>query len=420
MEEKKRILFVDDEPMILDGLRRMLRKQRTVWDMSFVTSGAKALEKMKAHPVDVVVTDMHMPGMDGAEFLAEVRRRYPDVIRIMLSGYVKPEVTQRAMPVAHQFLSKPCEAEALVVAVNRICRLRDQMEDRALREIVAQLDRLPSLPSLYIEVNQAIASPDASLQTIGRIVSRDIAMSTKLLRLVNSAFFMLRRRIVSVEEAVVYLGTETLKNLVLTLHIFSQFPAGVSIEGFSMPHLTRHSLTTAGIARAITLTETEERHQAEEASTAGMLHDIGRLILATNLPDVYVHVYRRAREEAQPMHEVEMEVLGVSHAQIGAYLLGVWGLPPAVVEAVAEHHALERVTSHGFSATIAVHVADILAHQLHPTAIPPPELRQDCLESLGVANRVARWREIVHRPPEALLGNWSCRPDQRRTKGESG
>ena len=407
MSKKKHILFVDDESMILDGLRRRLRKQRTVWYRTFVTSGVEALQKMSEVPTDVVITDMRMAGMDGAYLLAEVRRQYPDVMRIALSGDTEKKVAKRAMPVAHQFLSKPCEPEDLVGAVNRVCRLRDQMEDQTLREVIARLDSLPSLPALYIEVSRAIASPDVSLRVIGRIVSRDIAMSTKLLRLVNSAFFMLRRRIVSVEDAVVYLGTDVLRDLILTLHIFSQLPPGPSIEGFSMPRLTRHSLMTAGIARAITQAETGDRRWTEEASTAGMLHDIGLLILAVNLPDIYSRVYRTAREEARLRYQVEMEVMGATHAQIGAYLLSLWGLPATVVEAVAEHHTPERGAAHSFSVITAVHAADILAHQLHPTVLPSPEMHQDYLESLGVVSRLPRWQEMAHQSPEELLGNGS-------------
>ena len=399
---KQRILFVDDEPMILDGLRRMLRKQRAMWDMIFVTSGAEALETMEKHAIDVLITDVRMPGMDGAELLTQVRQRYPDVIRIGLTGYTGQQVALQAMQLAHQFLSKPCEPEDLVTAVERTCRLRDRMKDPTLRRVVLQLDRLPSLPSLYLEVNRAIAAPDASLNEIGRIVSQDIAMSAKLLRLVNSAFFGLRRQIVSVEEAVVYLGIDILKSLILSLHIFSQFPPASSVRGFSIRHLTHHSLTTAGIARRIMLAETRDRHRADETFTAGMLHDIGFLVLAVNLPGVYVQVYQRTQREARPMYAVEMQVMGVTHAQIGAYLLRLWGLPLTVVEAVAEHHTPERVARYGFSAVTAVHVADVLAHQLYPTAIPVPQLHQGYLESLGVMDRLPRWQEEAQQAAEAL------------------
>lgn len=402
-EHKRSILFVDDEPMILAGLRRMLRKQRAVWDMTFVTSGAEALERMKERPIDIIVTDMRMPGMDGAELLTEVQEKYPGVLRIVLSGYTEQQVVQRAVPVAHQFLSKPCRPEDLVAAIDHIGRFRDQMEDQTLREIIAKLDRLPSLPALYTEVSRAIASPDVSLNEIGRIVNRDVAMSTKVLRLVNSAFFGLRRRIVSVEEAVVYLGTDTLTDLILTLHIFSEFSSESSIEGFSISELTRHSLMTANIARLIMQAETGDRSRAEEASTAGMLHDIGTLILAINLPEVYARAYRIAQEKAHPMHESEVEMMGVTHAQIGAYLLGVWGLPPAVVEAVAEHHTPERVISRGFSTVTTIHVADILAHQLNSIDVPIPELHQDYLGSLGISDRVSQWWGMAQQIPAEEL-----------------
>jgi YesN/AraC family two-component response regulator len=114
----RRVLFVDDDQYILDGLQNLLRKQRSRWDMCFALGGAAALELFAAAPFDVIVSDMRMPGMDGAELLAHVRERYPAARRIVLSGYAEPAAVQRALEVAHQFLSKPCRAPDLIDAID--------------------------------------------------------------------------------------------------------------------------------------------------------------------------------------------------------------------------------------------------------------------------------------------------------------
>ena len=391
----KRILFVDDEQHVLDGLRDLLFKQRREWDMAFALGGEAALGQMQSAPFDVIVSDLRMPGMDGAELLARVKQRFPATTRIVLAGHTELRAMERAVAVAHQFLGKPCDSETLRVVIERTCTLQALLQDESIRRVVGNIDRLPSVPSTYVELTRAIGGQDASMAEIARIVESDPAMCGKLLQIVNSAYFGLAQRMTSIRQAVSYLGLELLKGLVLNVHVFAAVQVAPS-AGFSLDALQKHSLRTGRLARQFS----KDPKLADDAFTAGVLHDIGKLVLAMCLQQRFGQVARAVVEHARPFHLVEADLLGVTHAEIGAYLLGVWGLPFAVVEAVAHHHAPSRVTGSSFEVVAVVHAAEVLAATLDPDPSEPmsdQELDLAALERAGLAGELPRWRALAQK-----------------------
>ena len=393
---KRSILFVDDEPMVLAGLQRMLRPMRGEWEMAFANSGAEALTAMDKLAFDLIVSDMRMPGMNGAQLLKEVARRHPQVARFILSGQADPDLTLECIGTAHQFLSKPCEPDTLKTAVTRTFAVDALLTCPALRAIVSQLTTVPSLPSLYNQIMKQLASPEASIETIGETIARDPGMTAKVLQFVNSAFFGSRRRMSNPTEAALLLGLETIKTLVLWIHVFSDYSAR-PLAGFSIEVLSTHCLATGLLARSIARAEGGESRVQEEAMTAGLLHDIGRLVLATNRPDLHQQVAAAAAGQSIPWWEAELSVLGTTHAQMGAYLLGLWGLPFDIVEAVAMHHCPQTCGNSHFSPLTAVHVANALLHQREDppggASLPLPDLVY--LDALGLAGRLEHWQTLV-------------------------
>jgi HD-like signal output (HDOD) protein len=338
---------------------------------------------------------MRMPGMDGAQLLNEVKQRYPHVVRIILSGHSDQQSLLRSVGVAHQYLSKPCDADTLKNTVARACGLRELLADKTLIELVAQMNSLPSLPSLYAEVMQELQSPDGSLQKVGQIISKDVGMSAKILQLVNSAFFGLRRHVSSPSEAAVFLGVDTVRALVLSVNIFSQFDR-TKLKNFSIDRLWTHSNVTGVLAKHIAKAEGAEPKTVDHAFTAGLLHDVGKLVLAANLPDQYSQTLALARAQKMPLSEVERETLGATHAEVGAYLLGLWGLPDPIVEAVAYHAHPRRCPDHKFSPLTAVHVANALEHEARVINADEvaPAWEREYLSELGLTHRLDAWRDI--------------------------
>lgn len=390
----KKLLFVDDEPRVLQGLQRQLRGMRHEWEMRFVESGAQALELMAAEPVEVIVSDMVMPGMDGAQLLTEVMRSHPATIRLVLSGHSEREAVLRLVGPAHQYLSKPCNAEELRCAIARALALRDLLSSQELKHLASRIRCLPSLPSLYMQLNEELRSDEPSMERVAQIVSRDMGMTTKILQLVNSAFFGLPQPAGDVMEAAIYLGLSTLRALVLSLEVFSQFDAR-TIRDFSLDTLAEHCWLTGVLARRIAAIEGCDLRMADQCFLAGLLHDVGYLVLAAGVPEHYSRVFKAAQELKRPVYETETSQLGASHAEVGAYLLGLWGLPNPVIEAVALHHRPAAHLQPGFSTVIAVHVADALAHEQKNRIAIEGELDLPHLKKLGLENRLEIWRQTA-------------------------
>lgn len=390
---KRRILFVDDEALILQGLRRMLSPARQEWDMEFVSGGTEALAAMERQPADVVVSDMRMPGMTGAELLNRVQARWPRTVRLILSGQAEESSILQCAAATHQFLTKPCEPAVLRETLARLIRVQSGLHSGNLQQLVARLNRLPSVPSLYLEVTEKAKQPDIELDVIGDIIAREISMTAKVLHLVNSGFWGLPRKISHPTEAVAYLGLDVVRALVLSLGAFSGAEV-TRLGGFSMTRLWNHSLAVATAARRVAILESASHAVRESAFVAGLLHDIGKIVLAMNFPDDYAAALAASHGGNQELRHREAETFGADHAEVGGYLLGLWGLPPPVVEAIRHHHEPSRGPTETFAAVTAVHVAN--AWQPVDSA-PPPVRPLDTLhlQKVGVEARLAQWRDCL-------------------------
>jgi len=380
-----KILFVDDEPRILEGIERMLFHLADEWDILCVESAEAALEVLDNEPCQVLVTDMRMPGMDGAALLQEVCERHPDVIRIILSGHSELDSVLRVVPIAHQFLTKPCPAEILESTIVRSCHLREVLHSKVLRNMIGRLESLPSVPHIYSELNQALINPAMDARGVARIIKQDPAMCAKVLQLVNSSFFSRAALISDVSQAVVLLGFQMVKNLVLSVEIFHppvdvhRMPGVISIE-----ELQQHGLLTAVIAKAMF----SNRQQADDAFMGAMLHDIGKLILAFEAPGELEDALKLAAEEDLPLFVAEQRLMGISHAEIGGYLLGLWGLPYPIIEAVTNHHnPMQYSEASPFGVPEAVYLANGLAKGA--------EIDSDYLEAMNITQQFTGWRQMA-------------------------
>jgi putative nucleotidyltransferase with HDIG domain len=350
-----RVRFVYDQPGILLGLERMLAPMRSKWKMIFATDPAAALDSLSQEPADVVVSDMRMPELDGVAFLREIRARWPETIRIVLSGYADQGDALRSLPVAHQFLAKPCDPDVLVAKVREAFELQERLGRPELRRLIGALGSLPAAPRSFSAITEALAAPEVDLGRVGRIIERDPGCSAKLLQLVNSAFFGLPRSVTRVSEAVTYLGATRIRDVVLAAEVSEMFKCASPQTARTVQVVNDHSQAVAMAARKLV-----GPRLAHEAFTAGILHDIGRLALSAALPREYDKVTSCWREGGS-LVALERETFGADHADVGAYLLRMWGLPLPLVEAVARHHDLDSPTATGSPLVCAVATADAQA-----------------------------------------------------------
>jgi len=388
-----RVLFVDDNQRVLDGLRRSVRTQGVAWTAAFSESGRDALDRLALAPFDVVVADMRMPMMDGAELLAAVAQHHPRAIRLVLSGQMDKRAAERAAAVAHGFLSKPVPGNTLCGTIDRLLGMRSRLPNDALRDVVNAVGALPSPPASCAAILSVTADPDVPTAAVVGAIERDIAFSAKLLQLSNSSFFGTRRSLTTVEGAIGHLGLAAVRAIALSEGVVASVAVNGTAIGDSIDAIEHHSLLVARVARRIV----PRSNMADDAFTAGLLHDIGKLLLMTQLPERYQRVLDEARGRNCPLHVVEAET-GATHADVGGYLLGLWGLPDTVVDAVARHHAPLADASEIDLITV-VHAADALVHENAALTAgwPPATFDVRHFAATGAEQRLPDWRQAMQR-----------------------
>ena len=400
----KRVLFVDDEVFVLDGLKRMLRRMRTQWEMDFVDSGETALKMMAQKEFDVIVSDMRMPNMNGAELLNEVKDLHPNTIRFILSGYSDKDLILKSLDSTHQYLAKPCDPETLKTRILRATSLQESISNDALKNLISQLGELPTLPALYEEILSLLRQPDVSSECLSDAIKKDIGMTAKILKFANSGYVGLKRKISGMNDAVSYLGMDYIRSIILTIGAFGRLKQ-FQIDGSTLEDFWGNSLMVAEAAKAITISQTSSRTMAEESYVGGLLHACGKLILSANFPSKYVEVNKMVEEDEMPLLDAEVKIFGAHHGQVGAFILGLWGLAGPIVEAVHWYRNPSNSIPVDFQPLTSVHVASSLIFEPGDEEEDLPsdrglfnnaELDKDYLEKISLLNRLEDWRFLVN------------------------
>ena len=400
MDIKKRILIIEDNAEALEDIKENIILLEDRYDFEFSLSGEDALTQVEKGKFDIVVCDQVMPDVDGVTVLSQVRDSFPDTIRILMAEHLaKSDLLKSSGPI-HQYLTKPFRYQEFERTLNRVVTLRELIVDQGLQDIIGKMESLPSIPSLYFQVEEEMNAPDPNLKKISEIISLDLGMSSKVLQLVNSAFFGLPRRVDNISLAASLLGLDILSDLILMMSVFSQFD-DLEHEDFSFDYLTEHSVNTAKAARAIAQTEKLSAAEQKVAYTAGLMHDIGKLVFLVNLPEKFALALQLSHEENIPLYQAEMDIFQASHQSVGAYLLDLWGFPDCIVEAVAFHHDPEKLVDDRLNPTIAIHVSNYFEHMLNPDRkeLKANESKSDLLnieylKNAGLGKKVRKWLEI--------------------------
>lgn len=401
----KRILFVDDDEDVLEGLRLMLQPMQSAWEMCFAESGEQALSMMEEGlPFDIVVAAIQMQGIPGEELLSAVLKRYPKTVRFALSGASDTGASLRSSSLVHQFLTKPCDRDHLRSALARAFALREHLSGCRLKEKLLEMGSLPSMPALYLEVTEEIQSEDPSVARVGEIIEKDPGMSTKVLQIVNSAHMGLRSRVTNIVQAASLLGLNNLRTFVLLAEVFAAFEEDKVSRKISLDNLWNHGLIVGNYSKIIARHETEDKKIVDDSYTAGLLHDVGLLILATRLPEELDEAIGQAKETKVSLFEAEKELFGGTHAEVGGYLLELWGLPDPVVEAITFHDypsawpedRVTHTTEYGFTALTAVHAANYFCGDKDVLKDTEAVTEVDTfhLDRLGLTERLETWWDL--------------------------
>ena len=396
----QRVLFVEDNEILRQLYGIMLPSGSGQWKTALAASGEDALARLEQESFDVLVTDFHMPGLNGVDLVRRVRTLYPQMSRILISGVGNQKLIADALGETHQFLAKPFDFKSLRATLVRIHALTAYFSDDKLRILVGRLGALPSFPAIYLEIMKLMNSRTTTVDDVAELIEQDPSMAAKMLQVVNSAAIGLPEPVHSPFEAVQQLGMNTVRSLALSAHVFKKFEKH-PVKHFSTTALWEHLMATAMLARKIMELEGGSEADIEDAYTAGMLHDIGKLMLADNLPEEFSQALMLAETRNIPLHAAEQEKFSATHAGIAAYLLGLWGLSAPIVEAVALHHSPEKTEYLEPSALTAVHAANALLSAIVDGVIQetPKSLNLGYLEKIGMEDRVEAWKKLAVMAP---------------------
>ncbi len=391
----KRILLVNADEDVLAALSTACLPYHEDWQLTTATTGADALDQLGQGHCDAVIADRQLKDMSGLELLRTAMVCHPQMARILLSEQPDRDTVIASLGIVHQYLPTPCAPADLLSAICRLTVLDRFFTNDLLRMIVARVQQLPSPPRVYFQLMKELAQPDATIDSVGAIIAQDSSLSAKLLQVVNSAFFSPPAPIVSVREAVQIVGFNLVKSLSLSLGLFASLNPLAATE-VNPDRLYLHSLATAMLAQKIMIDESVGSETADAAFTAGILHDVGKLVLVSALPGLYRQSVQLAADELMPQWQAEANIFGVDHAAVGAYLLGLWGLPAPIVEAVAWHHEPGHHHPPAFNALTGVHVADFLQSQHWPASQRTLVVNLDIayIQSLDLAEKIERWSEV--------------------------
>lgn len=429
----KRILFFAVADAEREVVSAELCRPQEGWEKSVSASFDEAIALVQAEPFDAIVVDRG-PGDAGLNLLNWATEHHPKIARVLMADAAEHEAVLRVLRGPHQFLAKPVTPEVVVGTVESMMLLNSLIPNEVLLTLASRIKSLPPMPSLYLQIVARLKSPDCPAESIAEILTKDMAMTTRLLQVVNSGGFGVSRRVTEMTEVVNLLGLEEIKSLVLGVHLFETHER-IKPLYFSISQVWRHSTAVAAAARTICRMETGNEELANEAYLAGLLHDLGKLVLQNNFEAQYNDVLKRAKSGGRRLWEVEAEEFGVSHAEIGGYVLGRWGMPMPLIDAVSLHHQPGRSPGQEFSALAAVHIANALVHERDKDG-EQPEIDQLFLESLGCGKKMDAWREAIRvgasgagesssksparnesmssRPTSSPAGRCDGRPSQRR------
>jgi putative nucleotidyltransferase with HDIG domain len=388
---KKNILLVDEDVLVLKALKRSLRRFKDQCNVYYAQSHQEALEQLDQDGIDVLITEVRLITGDCELFLRTFLKRYPGAARIVLTGYTASDAIFKFAGLAHQLLAKPWSDQILIETIQRADLISRMLADDGLKNRLNQIENFPSIPTVYTELTQKLNDGDASMEEIGDIIIRDPSLTIKLLQIVNSPYYGLPVPVTDPKKAATLLGLDILKGFVLTSGIFKQYEKR-AMAGLSIHNLWRHSLKSANIVRQIGKCEHLEKEIIETSFIAGLLHDVGKIIIASNFPEEHKEICTLSTADGQSGWQAEQSVLGVSHAEIGAYLLGLWGLPLEIIKAVQEHHQPNPEEHSQIDQIVLVHVANAIDNcSARSPADPVAGLNAALIDRLHLQDSVAQW-----------------------------
>jgi putative nucleotidyltransferase with HDIG domain len=384
------VLFVDDEPLMRELYTNLAKVLGPDFQIRTVSGGVEALDLLAKEPFDIIVSDLSMPQMPGGEFLTIVERLYPETMRVVISGIGDELAVARCLMYGHRYFQKPLQLKEIADLIRRISRHGKVLRSERVKKIVGRSDVLPTPPETYLRLTELLQDTDSPLDEVAGVIESDPGLTARLLQVVNSVAFGYGGKLTTVEEAVQIAGVEVVRSLLLALQA-RHFAEKRLKNKQLLTTFWQHSIETGARCRTLARAERLSLTEQEICFTAGLLHDIGKLVLAASEEKIYAELIAASVRDSVPVFDRELDVYGATHADIGAYLLGLWGLPDTIIHPVERHHNLGTDLGKGFTPVVCVHLAQNLA----PSGKRANELNEGFLKECGLHGRVPQWEEAL-------------------------
>ena len=390
----RKILVAGSPETELPEVCRELNAAAAHWAWRHTPNGMAALDLLTREPFDAVVAELRLHDLSGLQLLNQVMTQWPKAHRLILADPGTPDALLRCVGGVHQFLARPCDAQRLLAVLSRAFKLDVWLPNETVRKLLGRLPFLPSHADAYHAVVASLES--ARLEDAASQIAADPPMAAKVLQLANSAAWGPPLDEADPARAARELGLANVRRTLLLSHTYSGF-RDLEAAGFDIGSFVAHAQQASQLARRIAELEGAPPEMLEQTTAAGLLHNLGKLALAVNLPHKYRGVLIAQASNQQASWEAEQEVYGATHGEVGGSLLALWSLPLPVIEAVAFHHHPAFFLSQAFSPLTAVHVANAFlgCDSLDQAR---PRLDLGYLGMIGVERHLPAW--------------WSCRADQ--------
>lgn len=401
--DKLKVLFVDDDVHVHKSLKRVVVSGKLPIELVLTDSAEGAARILSSETCDVIVTDARLPDMDGRELLARVRESWPLTMRILMTSESEDGVVSSLLAAAHQLLNKPVSPLQLLEAVQAASRLRFLLMNERLRQVVHRMEHLPVVPKAYLDLTRALVDENTSTQSLAGILSQDMSLTTGILKLINTPYFGLSRKVNDMVQAVSILGVKLIRGLVLTDRVFKTLDPDM-YPGFDTEKLWAHCLDVARCCRAVVREDGGDGKAMDDAFLAGLLHDVGKIVLAEGCPGEFIRILLLAQARNAPLVDLEEDELGVTHAEVGAYLLGLWGFTEPVVIAIAQHHGNKNGPALSHLAAV-LHVVDVEMHNryVRTSGYAPHALAPTLLDGQGWNETLEKWKAVIETELEAQI-----------------
>lgn len=382
------VLFVFD-PIASEQIKDYYRLCLTDY-VSFETDSIeKAKSIIDSQSIDLVVSSIELPDGTGTDLHKYIYKNHNSIIRFLCSENSNKDIVYQSAGYIHQFMNMACKPKQFMKIINNAFGLRDVLANNDLHKRISGITNLPSPPEIYNQLVTEIQRDDPSIRNIANLIKKDVSITAKVLHMVNSAYFGLSTHVENPLHAVNLLGIDTIQSMVLSAGVFNLFK-DPEIPGYSLDSIYTNSLVVGTSSRHLANAFGLMTKQTEDALMAGMLHDIGKLVMLSYFPEEFKKSIKLSTEESIPLFEAEKQILGVSDAEIGAHLLSLWGLPNSILEAIAHRYTPAKAPSPITNVLTAVHLGYALNHDIQHNIRKETQsaVDMDYLEKLNLSNSV--------------------------------